>query len=338
MKTALIIALVCLLVGALLIGIGWVLLEKYPIEQSNIKDMSYAYNADEVPQKINIKTIESRVEILPTEEEQWRVECKDTETLYHTVELVDGVLTIQQDGTTRKWYERIGILNAFQDLSVIVYLPAQTYESLNIDSTSGSIKVQKGFMFTNAKLDNTSGSILCASDVTGALNVTNTSGSITVSGDVKGKLDIQNSSGSITVSGSVDGDLHIKNTSGSITTSGGVNGKLDIHNGSGSITVKNATPISAIVKSTSGGIDLYDVVCQESCEISNTSGSIELERCDAASFDLKTVSGGIRASILSAKVFDCRSTSGSVRIPENGEGGAFKARSTSGGIRVEIVS
>jgi hypothetical protein len=53
-----------------------------------------------------------------------------------------------------------------------------------------------------------------------------------------------------------------------------------------------------------------------------------LQECDAASFDLKTVSGSIKGSILSGKVFDCHSTSGGVHVPENSEGGTFKARST----------
>lgn len=317
MKKVLIIAAILLVVGALLVGAGWVLLEKNPIDQNTVKDANYPYHIENLPTQINITTLDSRVEILPIEGDEWRVECKDTEKLYHTVELVDGILTIKQNGTARKWYEYITLRGA-QNLSVTVYLPAGTYDSLNVHSTSGSIKVREGFTFSDASLQNTSGSINCASCVSGALTVKNTSGSVTVSG-------------------SVGGDLQVKNTSGSITISGGVSGKLDITNGSGSIEVKNATPTSAIIKNTSGGIDLYDVVCQGTCEITNTSGSIEFERCDALSFDLQTTSGGIRGSILSAKTFDCRSTSGGVHHPQNGNGGNFKAKTTSGSIRITIV-
>lgn len=319
MKTALIIALVCLIVGALLVGLGWVLLQKYPIQKNVVKDSVHPYGMDKLPKTINITTLDSRVEILPIEGDEWRVECKETENNPHTVELVDGVLTVKQEGDIRKWYEYIGIFNAFQNPSVIVYLPAQIYESLSIHSASGSIKVQEGFVFSNASLQNTSGSITCSSRVTGALNLKNTRGSITVNG-------------------SVGGDLNARNTSGSIHIVGGVNGNLTVTNGSGSIKIKNATPTSVTIKNTSGGIDLVDVVCSESCTIDNTSGSIEMERCDAASFDLKTVSGGIRGSILSGKIFDCHSTSGGVHLPENGEGGTFVARSTSGGIRITVVN
>lgn len=319
MKKALVIALILLVIGTILVGIGWALLQKYPIKEGTVKDVSYVYHISEAPQKINIITTASRVELLPIEGDEWRVECKEAEKTPHTIELIDGVLTIKQTESIKNWYEHIGIFTSFQDLRVIVYLPAGIYESLDIDSTSGSIKVQEGFTFTTAKLYNTSGSVLCASNVV----------------DV---LDVKNTSGSITVSGSVGKDLYIKNTSGSITVNGGVNGKLDVTNGSAGITIQDATPTSVTIKNTSGGIDLINVVCSGNCKIENGSSSIELENCDAASFDLKTVSGGIRASILSGKTYDCHSTSGGVHVPENTEGGTFKAKTTSGGIRVEVVS
>jgi DUF4097 and DUF4098 domain-containing protein YvlB len=79
---------------------------------------------------------------------------------------------------------------------------------------------------------------------------------------------------------------------------------------------------------------LENVICQGEIKVANTSGSIDLERCDALSFDLHTTSGGIRGSILTAKTFDCKSTSGGVHTPNDGNGGTFRARSTSGGINI----
>ena len=299
MKTALIVALILLLVGALLVGTGWIILQKYPIQQGVVKETVYPFSSDNLPSVIQITTVDSNVEIIPIEGDEWRVVCRETEDRNHTVELVDGVLTIQQNGDVRKWYEYIGISKAFQKPSIILLLPKQTYESLSVHSVSGSIQVQEGGAFSKASLQNTSGFILCNSFV--------------------------------------EGDLNVKNTSGSIHISGGVGGNLEVQNVSGSIEIKDATPESVTIKNTSGGIDLINVVCAGTCEVENGSSSIELERCDAASFDLKTVSGGIKASILSGKVFDCHSTSGGVHLPENGDGGTFKARTTSGGIRITIV-
>ena len=316
MKKALIIALICLIAGVLIFGIGWGLLQKHPTEMNTVTDNVQRYGTEEAPTSIFIDTVDSRIEILPIEGDEWRVECKDKEDLYHTVELKDGTLTVKQIDN-RQWYDRIGIFSNLQMLSVTVYLPAKGYESLAVHSTSGSITVQEGFVFANATLQNTSGSITSSSRVAGALNV-------------------QNTSGSITVNGRVSGDLIAKNTSGSIQVLGGVKGKLNLKNDSGRIEVKNATPLEVEIENTSGGIRLENVVCQEKIKIENTSGSIDLERCDAMSFDLKNTSGSIRASILSGKTFDCRSISGGVNVPENQEGGAFYARTTSGGIRITV--
>ena len=299
MKTALIVALILLVVGALLAGAGWVLLQKYPIQQNVVKDVVYPFSSENLPNAIQITTVDSRVEILPIEGDEWRVVCRETEDRNHTVELVDGVLTVKQNGDVRKWYEYIDVSKAFQKPSIILLLPKQTYESLSVHSVSGSIQVQEGFAFSTANLQNGSGFILCNS--------------------------------------SIEGDLNVKNTSGSIYITGGVGGKLEVRNVSGSVKIKNVTPESVTIKNTSGSIDLINVVCAGACNVENGSSSIKLEHCDAASFDLKTVSGGIKASILSGKVFDCHSTSGGVHVPENSEGGTFKARTTSGAIRVAIV-
>ena len=299
MKTALIIALILLLVGALLIGASFALLQKNPMKENNASGTVYSYGMDCLPKEIQITTMSSRVEIYPITGDEWRVECEESETLYHTVEVVDGVLTIKQVGDEQKWYEYISIFNGFQGPGVIVYLPVGVYNSLNIQTVSGSIKVEEGFTFEGANLESTSSSIYCASHIAG--------------------------------------DLHVKNTSGSITVIGGVDGNLIVAGVSGGIEIKNATPTTVDIKNTSGGIDLINVVCSGACKIENGSSSIKLENCDAASFYLKTVSGGIRASILSGKTFDCSSTSGGVNVPENREGGTFYARTTSGGIRVTVA-
>lgn len=317
MKTALIIALICLIIGAILVGAGWAFLQKNPPQKNTIKDTVYRYTLEETPTQINVTTLDSRVELRPIEGNEWRVECMDKEKLYHTVALSDGVLTVKQIDE-REWIDHVGILNGLQNLSVIVYLPAKVYESLNIHAMSGSIKVQEGFTFSNASLQSMSGSVSCASNVTGALNVKNTSGSITVSG-------------------SVGGSLIAKNTSGSIRIAGNVKEHLNVENTSGRIEIQNVTPARVTVKNVSGGIYLENVVCQASCEITNASGSIELVHCDAMSFDLRSTSGGIRASILSAKTFDCRSTSGGVHVPKDGNGGTFRAKTTSGGIKITVV-
>lgn len=335
MKAILIIALICLIVGAVLIGAAWVF--SNPANMNTVKDSVYEYDIGELPTQINIITTNSRVELRPIEGDKWKVACMDKENLYHTVELIDGVLTVRQIRTERQWSDFIGILNGFQNLSVIVYLPENVYESLSVHTTSGSIKVQEGLIFSNVSLQNASGSVLCNSRVSGALNVKNTSGSVKINGSVGGNLIVKNTSGSVKINNSVGGDLIVNNTSGSVDIFGGVNGALEVTNGRGGIKIKNTNPTRATVKSTSGSIDLINVVCRESCTVANTRGSIELEGCDAASFDLRTVSGSIKGSILSGKVFDCHSTRGSLHVPENGDGGTFKARTTSGGIRITIV-
>ena len=317
MKTALIIALVCLIVGVLIFGIGWGLLQKNPINKNVFKDKVYSFGTNELPNRISISTIDSCVEFRTTTESEWRVECMDKEKIYHKVELIDGVLTIKEiDG--RQWYERIGLFANLRPKSVIVYLPEGTYGLLDIGVVSGDISVPEGFVFSDVTLKSTSGDMSFAATATGAMNIK------VISGD-------------IAVSGSVGGALTVSGTSGDLALSGNIGGALEISGTSGDIEIKNASPTSITIQNTSGDIGLIDVVCSEMCAIEKISGSIELKRCDAMSFDLKTTSGDIRGSILSTKTFDCKTTSGDVRIPADGNGGNFRAKTTSGDIKITIA-
>lgn len=317
MKTALIIALIALVVGALILGIGWVLLQKNPIDKNVFKDKVYPFGIDELPNRIDISTVNSRVEFRTIEGDEWRVECVDKEKIYHKVELIDGVLTIKEIDD-RQWYEHIGLFSNLRPQTVIVYLPEGTYGALNIGVVSGDISVPEGFVFSDVTLKSTSGDMSFASVATGAMNIKVTSGDIAISG-------------------SIGGALEVSGTSGDIAISGNIGGAVEISGGSGDIEIKNATPTRITIQNTSGDIDLIDIECREVCEIENTSGGIELKRCDALSFNLVTTSGGIRGSILSAKTFDCKTTSGSVRTPADGNGGTFKAKTTSGDIKITIA-
>ena len=317
MKMALIIALVCLIAGALIFGIGWGLLQNNPIDKNVFQDKVYSFCTDELPTQINIRTTNSCVEFRTTTESEWRVECMDKERVYHKVELIDGVLTIQEIDD-RQWYERIGLFANLRPQRMIVYLPEGAYGLLDVCVTSGDISMPLGFAFSNVTLKSTSGDISFAADATGAVNIKVTSGGIAVSGSIGGALEISCTSGDIAVSGSIGGALEIFGTSGDIE-------------------IKNVTPTSITIQNTSGDIDMVDVVCSEACMIEKGSGSVNLKCCDALSFNIATTSGDIHASLLSAKTFDCHATSGDVHTPRDGNGGTFRAKSTSGDIRVTIV-
>ena len=317
MKMALIIALVCLIAGALIFGIGWGLLQNNPIDKNIFQDKVYFFSTDELPTQINIKTTNSCVEFRPTTESEWRVECMDKERVYHKVELIDGVLTIQEIDD-RQWYERIGLFANLCPQRMIVYLPEETYGLLDVCVVSGDVSLPEGFAFSNVTLKSTSGDISFAAVATGDVNIEVTSGDVAVSGSIGGALEISCTSGDVVVSGSIDGALEIFGTSGDIE-------------------IKNVTPTSVTIQNTSGDIDMVDVVCSEACMIEKGSGSVNLKCCDALSFNIATTSGDIRASLLSAKSFDCRSTSGGVHTPNDGNGGMFRARSTSGGINITVV-
>lgn len=298
MKKALIIALICLAAGVLIFGIGWGLLQNDPIDKNVFKDHVYSFGNDELPNQIHIDTTNSSVEFRTTTESEWRVECMDKEKVYHKVELTDGVLKIQEIDE-RLWYERIGLFANLRPQRMIVYLPEGAYGLLDVRVVSGDVFLPEGFAFFDVTLKSTSGDISFAAVATG--------------------------------------DVNIKVTSGDIAVSGQIDGALEISGTSGDIEINNVTPTSINIQSTSGDVDMADVVCRETCTVKMVSGEVELKRCDALSFNITTTSGDIHGSIVTAKTFDCKTTSGDIRVPNDGNGGNFRAKTQSGDIEITVV-
>lgn len=284
-------------VGGLMIAAAAV---KGNLDIGNIKGLTYEMKTVEVTEAfsdIQVEDAECSVRILRATDGKCKVVCPEKQdgAVYHTVTVSDGVLSVQRHDR-RKWYQYIGISFGIPDVEV--YLPEKEYGQLSARSTSGSIQVDDGFIFENASLESTSGSVRMYSEVKKTLTAESTSGRVTIENVSPETLAAKSSSGRIVLS-------HIR---------------------SGEITAR----------STAGRMELTDVIAEKNLHAKTTSGGVALDGCDGGTIKIESTSGSVKGTILSDKIFITDSTSGSVRVPRSAVGGECEITTTSGNTDIEI--
>ncbi len=296
-KIAIFVAVACLLIGSLMIlaaaktiGFHW----------EKLNNMYFETNTYEVSEEfyhIEINDVECDILLLPATDGICKVVCRESETIFHNVEVIDQTLKITRSDT-RAWYARIGFWWG-DNFSVTVYLPEQAYQTIFLKSVSGDIEVSDAVSLTDANLITTSGEILFL--------------------------------------GKTDGNLSIKSTSGDISVSNMVGGSLSVSTTSGDLRLADITAEELSVSSTSGEITLSSVRISGLTTLKSVSGDIELKYSDSGSFYIKTTSGDVEGSILSAKNFVTKTTSGDVRVPGSDSlAGQCEIKTTSGDIEIRI--
>ena len=267
---------------------------------------------------IRVRVRESDVNILRSEDGESRVDCVDHERVYHRVFTEGGVLNIEEVDE-RRWFERIKSFS--KSLKVNIYLPEAAFDSLDIETMSGDIKVDGGFAFNNARAKTLSGDVEFFAPVHGELELSSTSGDVHSKGQSElDKLTVHSISGDVKLSGFVCTLL------------------AEAGSTSGDIEAAEITCESGRFKSVSGDTKLRGIVCADLLEIASTSGDVRFENCDGASIALSPVSGDIKGSLISGKHFTAKSMSGIIRLPKENPNpnGECTAKTVSGSINLSL--
>lgn len=265
----------------------------------HMKGLSFEMKTFEVKEgfsDIHVEDAESNVRILRATDGKCKVICPEKQggSVYHTVTVSNGVLSVQRHDA-RKWYQYIGI--SFGIPEVEVYLPKKEYGQLSVRSTAGGIQVDDGFTFESVSLNSVSGSVRMYSEVKKVLTAESTSGRVTIENASPETLAAKSSSGRILLSHIRSGEITARSTAGKIeltdviaeknlyakSISGGValhgcdGGTIKIESTSGSVKGTILSDKIFIANSTSGRVDVPRSAVGGECEITTTSGRIDIE-------------------------------------------------------------
>lgn len=209
--------------------------------------------------------------------------------------IIDGVLTIYQSDN-RKFYDTIFNFTSYK---IDLYLAQDVINTLDIEDSTGDIKINEGFTFNNVFVNNSTGDIWFKSDVTSDLNVVNSTG-----------------------------DIEIKDSN--------VNGSINIKTKTGDVELANINCDKLDVKVTTGDIELENVIAINDFNINGSTGDVDFDEVDAANIYVTMSTGDVKGTLLSNKIFIAKSNTGKIDAPETVNGGVCKITTSTGNIKISI--
>ncbi|MBQ8309948.1 MAG: DUF4097 family beta strand repeat protein [Clostridia bacterium] len=299
MKIALTVSVICLAVGLVGLTLAFALSGFNIFNFNSMEFHTNSYTVSETFSKIHVSDIECDIRLFPSDDESTRIEAKENDKIYYTIQAENEILEIKRHDK-RAWYEHIGFFFN-QDMVLKLYLPKSAYELLTLETVSGNIEVPDSFTFTSITLKTTSGEITSECTVNNGATVAVTSGNIRICNVLDGKISV----------GSV----------------------------SGNITLTNSQGTHLRLSATSGNIKLQNVIATGDINAETVSGGIELDRVDGAKLSAKTTSGNVTCKLLSPKNYSVSTTSGSTHYPASDESaGICEVSTVSGNINIELYS
>lgn len=265
--------------------------------------------------KISIQAVTADITVRPSTDGKCRVATRLGKNVNLSVKVQSGSLIINA-ADTGKWYEHIGI--SLDDEYIILYLPAGSYDTINIESITGDTEIFSGIGFNDIGVTVKTGDVTNHASATGTVMLKTTTGEIEAENISSAFLDVSATIGHIEVSGFSGGDIRADVTTGKTKLS--------------DIKCKSLRS-----KGSTGEIEMEHVVASEIISIERSTGDVELDDCDAGELYIKTSTGNISGSLLSDKIFVASSSTGNVRVPGTVTGGKCELITGTGNIRIEIV-
>lgn len=300
-KIWLIVSILCIIAGAAMLlcsgvrsgdDLGWFLQSAgaAEIQEEQSVEVTERFHS------LRILSGSSDVKLLPSGNGDCRVVWGETEYSQCLVSVEDGTLTVTREELS---HARRGLILYYKSLPLRVYLPAGSYEKLEILTTSGDVTAEGGFFFDAARVE-------------------------TASGDIR-------------LPGFTAGELRLSSTSGEQRLEGcSVDGAAELSSGSGDIRLEDTGAGSLSVSGTSSEVRLANTVSAGSIRVETGSGDIRLRDVSAESFDLSSTSGDVKGSIRGSVDFIVDTGSGDIRTRGGVRGaGECRVRTGSGDVDLE---
>ena len=200
------------------------------------------------------------------------VDCPESPNLSYSISVEQGTLIItEQDDTA--WYHHVGI--DLEPKELVVYLPQQTYGTLKLKTVTGNVSLPQDFSFVDATISTTSGTLQCASAVSGEATMETISGDVDITGWMPQTLQIQSTSADVRLSQVVVANsCRVKNVSGDVRLNSCDAQSLVISTVSGDISASLCTGKTFSTQTVSGDVDVPSNSSGGPCNLSTVSGDI----------------------------------------------------------------
>jgi len=314
-KIWLIVAAALVLVGCIVFALVMTALKW---NFSSLSTTQYETNEHTVTESfsgISVNTDTAKIEFIPSESTECKVVCYEQEDIKHTVEVVDGTLTVKLVDS-RRWYKYIGF--NFSTPKITVYMPQGEYGALIIKTSTSDVAIPKDFAFKSIDVTASTGRVADYASATDGVKIRTTTGDVLVEGISASAIDISVTTGRVTV------------------TDVAVLGKASIRVTTGKTNLTNVTCESLKSNGSTGDITLNSVIVDGILSVERDTGDVRLEGSDAAEIYIETDTGDVTGSLLTEKVFIVETDTGRKEYPYTNSGGRCEITTDTGDIKITI--
>jgi len=313
-----IISLVCILIGAAMVtGAYLSLVNDASGQLAALEFQAKTHTITEPFTKLNIRTVNSSIEILPSSDDTCRIVCDDNEKLYHDFSVTESPqgtqLNINQHDDWQ-WYEMLDGLFRQDDIALRVYLPEAEYDLLHAHSVSGDITIAPDFRFQTLTTYTSSGNTKLTDLYAGHLTVHSVSGDL-----ILRNLEAAEDA----FLESISGFMQIENLKASNVTT---------HSSSGGAALENISSYYLRATSVSGEIRVMGSDFRDTSFFETSSGSIEIVDSNCGEQSVNTVSGNATMQDVSGSSLNARSSSGDISLWDTLYSGNVLCHTVSGAI------
>ena len=249
---------------------------------------------------ISIITNTADIVLLPSENSKTSVSCYEQRNVKHLVAVNDGALVIEVVDT-RKWYEHIGI--NFGTPKITVYIPQGEYGKLSIKSSTGDVEIPKEFKFENIDISESTGNVTNYASASEDIIIKTSTGNIHVENVSANTIDLSVSTGEVTVSDvTCEGDVKINVSTGKTNLTNIRCKNLVSTGNTGAISLKNVIAAEKFSIERSTGDVKFDGCDAAEISIETDTGDVRgclltdkifIVQTDTGDVDVpKTVTGG----------------------------------------------
>ena len=249
-----------------------------------------------------------------------KVICKEREKNHHEVSLNEenNALSIRFN-MMKKWYN---FADLFQPrFGVEVYLPAGSYETLNIKHSTGTVDIASGFTFSTLEIEGSTGDNNIKTNVTNKLHIKQSTGDISLSDTKAGEIDLDVSTG----------ELNLSNVEAT--------GNVKLKTSTGKINVNNFKCNDLTLEASTGDVSMNEAVASGKAFVKTSTGDITLKEFDASEVEISTSTGDIEAEFLTIKNVEASETTGKKNIDKELDreaGGKCKISTSTGNIKLTL--
>lgn len=289
MKKLLIIAAICVLAGILIFACVMTALKWDFSKLSSATYDTATYTFADGCSAISIATETADIRFTLASDGVLSVTCYEDIEERHAVSVKDGVLTVEL-ADAKKWYQHIGF--GFEAPIITVALPAGEYGALTVRSDTGKVEIPKDFTFASIDIEQTTGSVLLGASASGDIRVETTTGRIWVAENRANSVTLSASTGSVLVGHArLAGDLSVDVTTGKVVLSDVTCQNLISDGSTGSIALSDVIASGKMtVERTTGDVEFERSDAAE-LSITVTTGDVEGSLLSDKVFIVETTTG-----------------------------------------------